>query len=246
MVAEAGLERQVYMQLLEKGERLQDAVSGVAENKAYFDSGDVADYMSGVNTSEVGKMLESLRKLDILDAFNPESSSTNTYIADNYRPDWFSEFLDEPKRFAADIYRSKGFGRSEAAESLSEFTEWSPATYNSKFTEWDLRFGGHPEELREEILEEVRGYEQRTRATEELAEEYEEVSPRTIDNWIDEEGLYFDPTEEEREVVRNEMGFFSRAGFPRNYSRETVSYLREVPESTINDWIAGEVLFGED
>lgn len=244
-MSDLGLRRQVYVQLLENGEELKGAVENVSEDNSYFDAGDVQDYLPDRNVSEVGKMLEGLRKLDILDAFNPESSGTNTFLSEGYSSEWFSDFLDNPKEFAADIYRMKGLGRSETAENLSEFTEWSAATYNSKFTEWGLRFGGFPEETREEVLEKVQEYEQRTEATEELAEEYEDISPRTIDNWIDEEGLYFDPTEDEREVVRNEMDFFSRAGFPRNYSRETVSYLRDVPESTINDWIAGEVFFEE-
>lgn len=233
------LNRQLYFRLKDNAEDLYEAVSQVIEDRSYFDSADVAGYLGEDNTSEVGKMLEGLRKKDVLEVLNPESTSSNKFVSDKVDSEGFL-------RVIADFYRADGLGRSEAAEKLADLTGWSPATYNSRFTEWGLRFQGHPDELKEEIMAQVEGYDQRSLAMEELSDEYEQVSARTIDNWINDRGLYFDPTDEEREVVRYQMDFLNRKGFPRNHSREIVSYLEDVPESTINDWITGEVLFSED
>ncbi len=239
---------QVYSRIWDYRGQLEEALLDLKEDANYFDSGDLEDRFDiDIRTQEVGMMLAGLYSLGMFTAYDSEKRWPSRYLAESIEESDLRETLHELPRYIARRYRARGLNRKETAEKLAEITSFSPATFNSKFTEWGITWGpdSHPEELREEVLEEAEGYSKRKRALGQLSEEYD-LPERTVGNWLSEEGISFTHPDERRETALSELRSMKRLGFPRNYSLELVSYLEDVPEGTVNEWMKGEIQFSEE
>jgi len=248
-----------YGKLRNWGSEVVDALEDLKEERDYFTSSYVSDMLDeDLRPQQVGMVLGGMYALGVIDVYNSESNESNIYDPSSIDSDGISYFLDGLERheledffkelapYLAEKYRSRGFDRSETAEKLADLTGFSPSTYASKFSHWGIRWGqGVPEEFREEAVGEAEQYSKRKEATEELSERYG-VSPRTIGNWLSEESVRFEHSEEVRQSALSQLRLMKSHSFPRGYSERLISDLEDVPGGTVHDWMKGEIRFEED
>jgi hypothetical protein len=112
---------------------------------------------------------------------------------------------EELVRTAGEVYRDIGFSRQEAAELISEQTDFTYRTVYDKFTDHDISFTFHDDDTRERALEMLEEYAdegvRREDALEQVGEELD-VPPGTLKNWLSQEGMTF--TENVSAVVTDE------------------------------------------
>lgn len=104
---------------------------------------------------------------------------------------------DELVREVGELYREKGFSRPEAAQLISEQTDFTYRTVYDKFTEHGINFTFHGEEKRREAVEKLEKYaEEGYRKTDALGDVSDqlEVPEGTLKNWLTEEGITFTET----------------------------------------------------
>lgn len=101
---------------------------------------------------------------------------------------------EELVRVVGEVYRDLGVPRQEAAEIISEKTDFTYRTVYDKFTENGINFTFHDDDTRKEALEMLEEYAdegvRREDALQDVGEELD-VPPGTLKNWLTREGMTF-------------------------------------------------------
>lgn len=104
---------------------------------------------------------------------------------------------EELVRKVGKVYRDQGFSRPEAAQLISEHTDFTYRTVYDKFTDNGINFTFHGEEKRREAVEKLEKYAEegyrKTDALQDVSDELE-VPEGTLKNWLTEEGVTFTET----------------------------------------------------
>jgi hypothetical protein len=123
--------KQIYQDLRDKREYVEEGLSRVVEEESYFKASDLSEEVPvDIESSEVGKMLVYLSSLGAIDIFNPDTGNGTeyTYVSRSYDEGWFSEFVEAPERAVDDALKAEGMDDGDVEKLLAKITESDDST----------------------------------------------------------------------------------------------------------------------